>query len=174
MSNKDVRESNSNQKSDTKPESKKINEDKGPQPTYFLISIWLFINLVSSIVIVFQNKYIYAYIGFPNISLTGIHFIVTFLMLEVIRIYGMFEKKGIPFYYLFMLSLSFCGFVALTNLSLQFNTVGTSQVIKVLTIPTFAVLEYLYYQKAASMRVYATFVSSNINILLLFESYNLI
>ena len=45
----------------------------------------LVLNYCSSIAIVFLNKIVYNY-GFPNISLTLLHFIVTFLGLRVRRV----------------------------------------------------------------------------------------
>ena len=156
----DEKSTQSNQGQNSYPKQIQMgNVGNSAQPSAIRIIIWLIVNFLSSILIIFQNKYIFSYLGFPNISLTCIHFIVTYLMLELCYIYGMFEKKGIPFNHLLLLSLSFCGFVALTNLSLQFNTVGTSQIIKVLTMPSVALLEFLYYTKILSTRVYATFVS---------------
>jgi solute carrier family 35 protein E3 len=50
------------------------------------------------------------------------------------------------------LCISFCGFVVLTNLSLQYNSVGFYQIAKVGTTPTVVILETLYYGKVYSTK----------------------
>ena len=49
---------------------------------------------------------------------------------HIIRL-GVFESKRLPLKEVFLLSISFCGFVVLTNLSLQLNSVGFYQVLRV-------------------------------------------
>ncbi|KAJ3215057.1 hypothetical protein HK099_006547 [Clydaea vesicula] len=48
------------------------------------------------------------------------------------------------------LSAAFCGFVVLTNLSLQYNSVGFYQMAKVLTTPCIVILQTKFYQKTFS------------------------
>ena len=44
-------------------------------------------------------------------------------------------------------SLSFCGSMVLTNLSLQHNTIGTYQVLKCLADPLFVFIQSVFYKK---------------------------
>ena len=43
------------------------------------------------------------------------------------------------------ISAAFCGFVVFNNLSLQYNAVGTYQLMKVLTTPVVVALQFLLY-----------------------------
>lgn len=122
------------------------------------ISACLAINLVSSISIVFTNKWIYVHYGFPNISLTCIHFLTTYLGLLICSVAGVFSPKKLRVLDVFPLSLTFCGFVVFTNLSLQYNTVGTYQLAKVMTTPCVMFIHIYFYGRKYSHRVKMTMV----------------
>ncbi|CAD5118224.1 DgyrCDS6946 [Dimorphilus gyrociliatus] len=51
------------------------------------------------------------------------------------------------------LSLSFCGFVVFTNLSLQFNSVGTYQLAKTMTTPCIILIQTYFYNKDFSLQI---------------------
>ncbi|RWS17301.1 solute carrier family 35 member E3-like protein [Dinothrombium tinctorium] len=51
------------------------------------------------------------------------------------------------------LSLTFCGFVVFTNLSLLYNTVGIYQVYKTLTMPLIVIIQYYVYDENVSRKV---------------------
>ena len=74
--------------------------------------------------------------------------------------FDIFRFKRLPIVKMIPLSMTYCGFVVFTNLSLQYNTVGTYQVIKVLTAPCVMVLSYIFYQKKYSFKVQLTLVSN--------------
>lgn len=57
------------------------------------------------------------------------------------------------------LALCFCGFVVVTNLSLENNSVGTYQVAKVMTTPCVLLIQYYCYGKFASKATILTVVS---------------
>lgn len=122
------------------------------------------INVGSSVLIVLVNKYIYTHYGFPNMALTCIHFILTFFGLVLCKMLNIFEVKKLPILAMIPLSLTFCGFVVLTNLSLQYNTVGTYQIIKVLTMPIVMFISYFFYSKLYSFQVISTLVSAFLSI----------
>eukprot|EP00047_Mylnosiga_fluctuans_P020544 m.93456 g.93456 ORF g.93456 m.93456 type:complete len:323 (+) comp8538_c0_seq1:2133-3101(+) len=109
----------------------------------------LLVNYLSSISIVFLNKVVYNY-GFPNLALTLLHFLVTFIGLRICASLGIFEIKKVNIPAVIPLCLSFCGFVVLTNYSLQYNTVGFYQLAKVLTTPCIVVIQSLYYNTTFS------------------------
>ncbi|KAG8232491.1 hypothetical protein J437_LFUL011260 [Ladona fulva] len=81
------------------------NERKGKTIPYFIF------NAVCSIVIILINKWIYVHVGFPNLTLTFIHFSATFLGLLICQHLKVFEVKYAPFLDLLPLALTFCGFV---------------------------------------------------------------
>jgi len=51
------------------------------------------------------------------------------------------------------LSVSFCGFVVLTNMSLQLNSLGFYQLMKILTTPTIVLIEYFWYGKTYTIKI---------------------
>ncbi|XP_030856157.1 solute carrier family 35 member E3 isoform X1 [Strongylocentrotus purpuratus] len=128
------------------------------KPSQLLISISLVINLCSSILIVFLNKWLYRNHGFPNITLTFLHFLMTSLGLVFCLMLGLFQRKSIPIKNVLPLSLTFCGFVVLTNLSLQNNTVGTYQLAKAMTTPCILIIQTAIYRKTYSTRVKLTLI----------------
>ena len=124
------------------------------------IAAGLLLNLLVSICIVFLNKWIYVHYGFPNMSLTLVHFVVTWLGLYVCQKLDIFAPKSLPPSKLLLLALSFCGFVVFTNLSLQNNTIGTYQLAKAMTTPVIIVIQTLCYKKTFSTKIRLTLVSS--------------
>lgn len=124
------------------------------------IAAGLLLNLLVSICIVFLNKWIYVHYGFPNMSLTLVHFVVTWLGLYLCQKLNIFAPKSLPPSKLLLLALSFCGFVVFTNLSLQNNTIGTYQLAKAMTTPVIIVIQTLCYKKTFSTKIQLTLVSS--------------
>ena len=55
-------------------------------------------------------------------------------------------------------SLSFCGSMVLTNLSLQHNTIGTYQVLKCLADPLFVFIQSVFYKKHYPMAIKLTLI----------------
>ena len=124
------------------------------------IAAGLLLNLLVSICIVLLNKWIYVHYGFPNMSLTLVHFVVTWLGLYVCQKLDIFAPKSLPPSKLLLLALSFCGFVVFTNLSLQNNTIGTYQLAKAMTTPVIIVIQTLCYKKTFSTKIRLTLVSA--------------
>lgn len=120
------------------------------------LTICIIWNLVSSIAIVFSNKWIYTNYKFPNVTLTCIHFVMTFFGLQLCIWFKLFSPKRIPLQEMIPLCLSFCGFVVFTNLSLQNNTVGTYQVAKVMTTPAILFIHTTFYNRGYSTQIKLT------------------
>ena len=91
---------------------------------------WLILNIVAVVGIVTINKLVFSRFNFHFGTLqTVIHFAATSACLEVMKIFGLIERKeGVKWWKVLPLSAAFCGFVVLTNLSLQYNSVGFYQV----------------------------------------------
>lgn len=124
------------------------------------IVVGLLVNLLSSICIVFINKWIYVHYRFPNMTLTLIHFVVTWLGLYICHRMDLFAPKSLPVRRIVLLALSFCGFVAFTNLSLQNNAIGTYQLAKAMTTPVIILIQTTYYKKTFSTKIKLTLVRS--------------
>lgn len=117
-------------------------------------ALTLALNAFSSIGIVYVNKVIFKEHVFTyGTLLTVIHFFITSLGLWICSLCGVFTPKPVPIVKILPLSLSFCGFVALTNISLVYNSIGFYQLIKVLTTPLLVVIQTFYYGKTFSMKV---------------------
>ncbi|CAG9572859.1 conserved hypothetical protein [Leishmania major strain Friedlin] len=116
--------------------------------------LYLALNAFSSIGIVYTNKVIFTRHGFSyGTLLTVIHFFITTLGLFICRMMGVFEPKRIPVLKILPLCVGFCGFVALNNVSLVYNSIGFYQLMKVLTTPMLVVIQTLFYQKTFSAKV---------------------
>lgn len=113
----------------------------------------LALNVVLSIFIVLLNKWIYTHYGFPNVTMTCLHFVSTTLCVSICYRLNVFHRKSLPIFDMLPLSLTFCGFVVFTNLSLQANTVGTYQLFKMLTTPVIVVIQTYYYGRSFSTLV---------------------
>lgn len=124
------------------------------------VALCLSLNIVFAIVIVLLNKWIYTHYGFPNMSLTCLHFVFTSFGLVICQKCGFFHVKSLPITGMLPLSLTFCGFVVLTNLSLQTNTVGTYQLAKTMTTPCIIAIQTYAYNRRFSTQVKLTLVSS--------------
>lgn len=116
-------------------------------------------NISVSIAIVLTNKWLYSVVGFPNMTLTFMHFTSTFICLHLCQLVGIFKVKKVPLKSMLPLAVCFCGFVVLTNLSLENNTVGTYQVAKVMTTPCVLLIQYRFYGKLTSTATVLTVVS---------------
>ncbi|XP_010768064.1 solute carrier family 35 member E3, partial [Notothenia coriiceps] len=126
----------------------------------------LLVNLLSSICIVFINKWIYVHYGFPNMTLTLVHFVVTWLGLYVCQKMDIFAPKSLQIRSIVWLALSFCGFVAFTNLSLQNNAIGTYQLAKAMTTPVIILIQTTYYKKTFSTKIKLTLVPITLGVIL--------
>ena len=134
-------------------------------------SLALLLNISVSIAIVLTNKWLYTVVGFPNMTLTLMHFISTFICLHICQLMGVFAVKKVPVKSMIPLAVCFCGFVVLTNLSLENNSVGTYQVAKVMTTPCVLLIQYQYYGKLTNTAIKLTVVSKSILILIFTDIY---
>ncbi|XP_050414434.1 solute carrier family 35 member E3 isoform X2 [Patella vulgata] len=141
-----------------------------PGPSKSNLSMCIVLNICSSIFIVVLNKWIYTNYGFPNISLTCIHFCVTTVGLVICKHLNLFQPKSLPLLDMLPLALSFCGFVVFTNLSLGFNTVGTYQLIKAMTTPCIIMIQTNFYAKRFSYKILGTLIPITVGVI--FNSYN--
>jgi solute carrier family 35 protein E3 len=103
-------------------------------------------NFGSSVGIVFVNKLLFgSYHMSYSTFVTGIHFVVTFICVIICQRLKMFEPKSLRHLDVLPITIAFCGFVVFNNLSLQYNSVGFYQLMKVLTTPVIVVLQYFIY-----------------------------
>ncbi|CAD7969300.1 unnamed protein product [Amoebophrya sp. A120] len=110
--------------------------------SYATTIFYMSLNFAVSVLIVWVNKFAFQQ-GFRwNISLTTLHFLFTYIGLEIsARFFNLFEPVKIPARKVAPMCAAFCGFVVFNNLSLQYNPVGVYQLLKVLTTPVIVVLQ---------------------------------
>ncbi|XP_034626918.1 solute carrier family 35 member E3 isoform X2 [Trachemys scripta elegans] len=138
----------------------------GPGPGPGWLAAGLLVNLVASICIVFLNKWLYVRLGFPNLSLTLVHFAATWLGLGLCQALRVFAPKSLRPRQVLPLALSFCGFVVFTNLSLQSNTIGTYQLAKAMTTPAIVAIQSLFYGKSFPLRIKLTLIPITVGVFL--------
>ncbi|XP_012524942.1 solute carrier family 35 member E3 [Monomorium pharaonis] len=133
-----------------------------------VVAFYLTLNIAFSIIIVLLNKWLYIHIRFPNITLSMIHFFMTFVGLIICERLDVFCVKDIDIREMVLIAMTFCGFVVLTNLSLAHNTVGTYQVAKMLTTPCVIVMQMIFYRKRFGMLVKLTLIPITLGVIINF------
>ena len=109
--------------------------------------LWMIINFVSSVWIIWSMKVCFQE-GFRfSTALTALHFLLTYIGLEVSACLNFFERKSVPFLGVIPLSIAFCGFIVFNNMSLQYNTIGIYQITKVLTTPAIVLIHMVFYKR---------------------------
>jgi len=136
------------------------------------VSVCLAVNVALSISIILLNKAVYTHVHFPNMTLTCVHFVFTTVGMVFCRCFGLFSFKPLPLKHMVPVSLTFCGFVVLTNLSLQSNAVGTYQIIKSMTTPMIIFIQSVFYARLFSLPVKLTLVRYSGRSLLLHYYFN--
>jgi solute carrier family 35 protein E3 len=126
--------------------------------SYRVVCCCLTLNVFLSILIVLLNKWIYTHHSFPNVTMTWLHFVFTTVCVSACHKLDIFYRKALPLRQMLPLSLTFCGFVVFTNLSLQMNTVGTYQMFKMLTTPLVVTIQAVLYKRHFPPRVLLTLV----------------
>jgi len=116
--------------------------------------LYMAFNFFSSVSIITINKIVFTTYGYKfSTFLTGLHFIVTFVGLLICSSLNVFQIKYVGIRHVLPLSLSFVGFVVFNNLSLQYNSIGFYQLMKVLTTPVIVVIQLLLFGVALHNRL---------------------
>lgn len=138
------------------PNKEHLEKEKSESAAYRAeIAGILAVNVLSVVGIVAVNKKIFKTPGFqfPS-SLMTLHFLVTYAFVIAFHKFGYFTAKRIDTWHYAKLGAAQVGSVALVNLSLVYNDVGTYQLMKFLVIFVTCFLEYLFYRKVYSNQVY--------------------
>lgn len=125
---------------------------------YARVTVICGVNILSSIGIIFLNKYIFAHCHIQTMTLTALQMVFTSLGLVICLKMKTFVPKQVEITKVLPLATAFCAFVVFTNLSLEYNTIGTYQLFKVLTTPVVAFISWSYYHTHYSRNVILTLV----------------
>ena len=99
----------------------------------------------------FANKAVFTTYGFKFVVfLTFIHTVFTWIGMNLFASLGFFTRKSIPQLKLLPLALGYIGYVVLCNVSLNLNSVGFYQIMKIAIAPTVVFLELLLFRKLPS------------------------
>ena len=103
-------------------------------------------NFTSAVGIILANKVVFQGHGFrfPTF-MTSLHFVVTSLGVQMLKAAGFFKSKELRQVDVLPITLSFCSFVVFNNLSLQANSLGTYQLMKVMTTPCVVALQWALF-----------------------------
>lgn len=111
-------------------------------------------NIVSSVFIVFANKEVFTTQGFPHpVALTCLHSLFTIAGMNMLGNFQVFEAIGVrpdQRRDVMITSASYVGYVCLTQLSLQVNSVGFYQVAKIAVTPLVCVIQWALYSATYS------------------------
>ncbi|KAL3464322.1 hypothetical protein BJX64DRAFT_254710 [Aspergillus heterothallicus] len=112
--------------------------------------IWTFLNVVSTVGIVFTNKAIMSDPSFRSrqVSLAAYHFCITgaTLWIASLRFFGVFTPKYVSFFQMAPIAVAMAIQVVLQNLSLAHSSVMFHQLARLLLTPNVALLNYVLYR----------------------------
>ncbi|PSS10713.1 hypothetical protein M430DRAFT_69172 [Amorphotheca resinae ATCC 22711] len=112
--------------------------------------IWMAVNTLATIGIVFTNKAIFSdpSLKLAQLTFAAFHFFVTWLTLYTLSRprFAMFTPRRVAFKDIFPLAIAMSLNVILPNLSLAYSTVTFYQVARILLTPTVALMNYVLYK----------------------------
>ncbi|KAF6805862.1 integral membrane protein [Colletotrichum sojae] len=129
----------------------KDDEKKEPAKSSFASAVvWMVVNTLATIGIVFTNKAIFSDPQWKLCQLTfaSFHFLVTFLTLYILSrpMFAYFTPRRASIKDLLPLSVAMCLNVILPNLSLAFSSVTFYQIARILLTPTVALMNFVLYK----------------------------
>ncbi|KAI0128881.1 solute carrier family 35 member E3 [Xylariales sp. AK1849] len=132
---------------DQQPTQQTADEKDGGMKTAI---IWMVINTLATIGIVFTNKAIFSdpSLKLAQLSFAAFHFFITWLTLYILSRpqLGFFQPRRTTIREIIPLSIAMSLNVILPNLSLAFSTVTFYQVARILLTPTVALMNYVLYK----------------------------
>ncbi|CAF3489738.1 unnamed protein product [Rotaria sp. Silwood1] len=146
-----------NESSQQQQQQKQVSNQRIIQSCFWSIFIFL-INFISSILVINLSKWIYVKHHFPNLTLTTISFFISFFLLLLCLQAKLFTYIRLPILKMIPVSICFGGFIAFSNLSLQYNTVGTYQLIKLQVTPTVMLISWLFFKAHYPIPIFLSFI----------------
>lgn len=123
----------------------------GAHTPAFLKVAYVLLNVFSACAIVFANKMVFATYKFTFVTtLTLIHTLFTWAGMVMLAKLGFFQTKSLSPLSVAPLAFGYVGYIILNNLSLNFNTVGFYQILKIAIAPTVMLLDFILFRKIQS------------------------
>ena len=127
------------------------------QPSQLSVIGWILGSIGSSVGLILINKLIMHNFEFKYVfTLTALHFAVTTIGMEVMALMNFFTRGRLPFREIVIMAIFCIGSVAFMNFSLQYNSVGFYQVLKLLCIPCMVVIQTYFYGQFFTNKVKLT------------------
>ncbi|CAF2373977.1 unnamed protein product [Rotaria sp. Silwood2] len=113
------------------------------------------LNFISAILLIYVSKWFFLQYPISSLTLTIINcFFSGFFASIILQFLSKISIKNIQtstnrfksLFHLFLISISFSAFITFSNLSLQYNTIGTYQLIKLQVPPTLMIIEWIQLQ----------------------------
>mmetsp|Transcript_13803 Transcript_13803/g.44522 ORF Transcript_13803/g.44522 Transcript_13803/m.44522 type:complete len:352 (+) Transcript_13803:170-1225(+) len=110
-------------------------------------------NFVAAIMCISLNRETFKSFPFPA-ALTTLHYAVAAIAIEFVHVAGGFEKRPVPLtqrhnFYLLVCCWSACN--ALSNVSLDRNSVGFYQLVKILVTPSLVAFDFVVYGRRTTL-----------------------
>jgi len=116
-------------------------------------------SIASAVLCVLANKYLFQFHGFKYATfLTFFHMASNSLFVKLTEWGGWFEPKIADWTKVFPLACSFVASVVSLNLSLQYNSVGFFQVMKILIIPCLVIMQFSFWNVKFSTMTIVTLI----------------
>ena len=117
-------------------------------PSNLASASYLASNFAAATGVIFLGKLIMSGLQFNfTCLLTAIHYTMTMVVLEILRLFGAYEKRDAPLSPRILLLCALVGGApALNNLSLRLNSLGFYQVNKLLVTPCIVAMEWACYR----------------------------
>ncbi|GKZ29225.1 hypothetical protein AbraIFM66950_003838 [Aspergillus brasiliensis] len=129
-----------------------LSEEPEKQIGSFRLLVWMTINIVATVAIVFTNKSILSNASFRNsqVSFAAYHFTITGLTLWLASrpFCGWFEPKHVSPYRILHLVAAMCIQVIFQNLALAYSSVIFHQLARLLLTPATALLNFALFQSS--------------------------
>ncbi|KAK0622910.1 integral membrane protein [Immersiella caudata] len=131
-------------------DGRRLEDSPSPPKTSFTTALmWMAVNTIATIGIVFTNKAIFSdqSLKLAQLSFAGFHFFLTWLTLWTISrpAFAFFTPRRVSLRDILPLSIAMALNVILPNLSLAFSSITFYQLARILLTPTVAFLNYLLY-----------------------------
>ncbi|KAJ0341825.1 hypothetical protein COL922a_001919 [Colletotrichum nupharicola] len=132
------------------PSSNEKEEPPKAKASFAGAVVWMVVNTLATIGIVFTNKAIFSDPQWKLCQLTfaSFHFLVTFLTLHILSrpTFAYFTPRRASIRDLLPLSIAMCLNVILPNLSLAFSSVTFYQIARILLTPTVALMNFVLHK----------------------------
>jgi len=106
----------------------------------------LLLNTSCSVGLIFLNKTIFSIYGWNYATaLTTLHFLVNYMVCELIFCMGYATRKWLPWKEAVPMGAAWCGSIVFANFSLMANATGYYQAMKLLLAPLLVVWQYMFF-----------------------------